>query len=176
MKLKNIILSIATITTIANAADHNLYPNSYYLFVNYDNNSNGSDLGNSYSYDIRFNQNDIQFSNFSIDTLQYAMEYTPSVKYRDSGNTTSIFKGGMNILWYLDNPSPFSLYLLGGVGLQYVNHQEDPQTLIGVYTNVAAGLEYNIRNDIAVVAEKKFTYEGTNKKTYSTSLGFRYSF
>ena len=38
MKLKNIILSMATITTLATAADHNLYPNSYYLFVNYDNN------------------------------------------------------------------------------------------------------------------------------------------
>ena len=176
MKLKNIILSIATITTLATAADHNLYPNSYYLFVNYDNNSNESNLGNSYSYDIRYNQNDIQFSNFSIDTLQYAMEYTPSVKYLDSGNTTNIFKGGMNILWYLDNPSPFSLYLLGGVGLKYVSTQEEPQSLIGVYTNVAAGFEYNIRNDIAVVAEKKFTYEGSDKKSYSTSLGFRYSF
>ncbi len=176
MKLKNIILSMATITTLATAADHNLYPNSYYLFINYDNNSNESALGNTSSFDIRYNQNDIQFSNFSIDTLQYAMEYTPSAKYVDSGKTTTIFKGGMNVLWYLDNPSPFSLYLLGGAGLKYVNYQEDPQTIIDIYTNVAAGLEYNIRNDIAIVAEKKFTYEGAEKKTYTTSLGFRYSF
>jgi len=176
MKLKKIVLSIAAVTTLATAADHNLYPNSYYLFVNYDNNSNESALGNSYSYGLRYNQNDIQFSNFSIDTLQYAMEYTPSAKYVASGKTTAIFKGGMNILWYLDNPSPFSLYLLGGAGLKYVNYQEDPQTIISIYTNIAAGFEYNLRNDIAIVAEKKFTYEGAEKKTYSTSLGFRYSF
>ena len=176
MKFKKIFLSIAAIASIANAADHNLYPNSYYLFVNYDNNSNGSNVGNSYSFDIRFNQNDIQFSNFSIDTLQYVLEYTPNLTYLSSGNKTSSWKGGANLLWYLDNPSPFSLYLLGGVGLKYVNNPEDPQTLIGVYTNAAVGFEYNIRNDIAVVAEKKFTYENSDKKTYTTSLGFRYSF
>ena len=176
MKLKNTFLALATVATVASGADHNLYPNSYYLFVNYDNNSKESNLDNSYSYDIRYNQNDIQFSNFSIDTLQYAMEITPSVNYLGTGNKTAIFKGGVNILWYLDNPSPFSMYMLGGVGLKYVNKQEDPQSMIGAYTNLAAGLEYNIRNDIAVVAEKKITFEGSSKKTNSTSLGFRYSF
>jgi len=56
------------------------------------------------------------------------------------------------------------------------NNPKDPQTLIGIYTNIAAGLEYNLRNDIAVVLEKKFTYEGPKKKTYSTGLGLKYSF
>ena len=176
MKLKNTFLAMATVATVASGADHNLYPNSYYLFVNYDNNSKESNLDNSYSYDIRYNQNDIQFSNFSIDTLQYAMEITPSASYSNSDTKTSIFKGGINILWYLDNPSPFSMYMLGGVGLKYVNKQEDPQSMIGAYTNLAAGLEYNIRNDISLVAEKKITFEGSSKKTNSTSLGFRYSF
>ncbi len=176
MKLKKIGLSLATIFTIANTADHNLYPNSYYLFVNYDNHSNRSNVGNSYSFAIRFNQNNIQFSNFSIDTLQYVLEYTPHLQYLDSGNKTRTLKGGANILWYFDNPSPFSLYLLGGGGLKYVNNPEDPQTLMGIYANAAIGFEYNLRSDIAVVAEKKLTYENSDKKTYSTSLGFKYSF
>jgi len=174
--MKKLLLSLATVISLASAADHNLYPNSYYLFVNYDANSHASNVDNSYSFDIRFNQNDMQFSNFSIDTLQYVLEYTPTLTYLSSGNSTSSIKGGANILWYLDNPSPFTLYLLGGVGLKYINNPEDPQTLIGVYTNAAVGLEYNIRNDIAVVGEKKFTYESQDKKSYSTSLGLRYSF
>jgi len=175
--MKKALLSIATILTLASAADHNLYPNSYYLFVSYNSFSPGSNLEDgAYSYDIRFNQNNIQFSNFSIDTLQYVMEYTPNLRYVNSSGTSGSFKGGANLLWYLDNPSPFSLYLLGGVGLEYINNPKDPQTSIGVYTNAAVGLEYNIRNDIAIVGEKKFTYEGTEKKRYSTSLGLRYSF
>ena len=176
MKLKNILLSIAAATTVASAADHNLYPSSYYLFVNYDNNSKETGLDDSYSFDIRYNQNDIQFANFSIDTLQYAMELTSAANYLNSSTETSIFKGGVNVLWYLDNPSPFSLYMLGGVGLKYVNKPEGTQSMLGAYTNLAAGLEYNFRNDIAVVAEKKITFEGSDKKTNSTSLGLRYSF
>lgn len=176
MKLKKIYLSLIAALSLASGADHNLYPNSYYLFINYDNHSYESNLANSYSFDIRYNQNNIQFSNFSIDTLQYALEYSPSINYLDSKESTSILKGGANLLWYLDNPSPFTLYLLGGVGLKYVNNPKEPQSLIGIYTNAAVGFEYNLRNDIAVVAEKKFTYENTDKKTYSTSLGVRYSF
>jgi len=174
--MKKLFLSLVTVISLASAADHNLYPNSYYLFANYDGNSNTSNVDNSYSFDIRFNQNNMHFDYFNIDTIQYAMEFTPTLKYLDGSGTTSSFKGGVNLLWYLDNPSPFSLYLLGGVGLKYVNNPKDPQTLIGVYTNGAVGLEYNIRNDIAIVGEKKFTYESQDKKTYSTSLGLRYSF
>jgi len=176
MKLKKILLSLIGFASIAFAADHNIYPNSYYLFITYNDHSTDSNLANSYSYEIRFSQNNIQFYNFSIDTIQYVLEYMPATRYLDGSGETNSIKGGANLLWYLDNPSPLTLYLLGGVGLKYVNNPVDPQTLIGVYTNVAVGLEYNIRNDIAIVGEKKFTYEGTNKKTYSTSLGFRYSF
>ncbi len=174
--MKKLLLATVATLSIATAADHNLYPNSYYMFMSYNTFSADSDLvGGSYSYDIRFNQNNIQFENFSIDTLQYVMEYTPSAKY-SSGEETSFFKGGANLLWYLDNPSPFTLYLLGGVGLKYTNNPKGVQTSMAPYTNVAAGLEYNIRNDIAIVGEKKFTYESTSKKEYTTSLGFRYSF
>jgi hypothetical protein len=173
--MKKILLSLATLASLTFAADHNLYPNSYYLFVNYNSNPSESNLDDSYSFDIRFNQNNMQFSNFSIDTLQYVMEYS-NLTYLNSGNTTSSFKGGANVLWYLDNPSPFTLYLLAGVGMKYVNNPEDPQSLIGIYTNAAVGLEYNVRNDIAIVGEKKFTYESSEKKSYSTSLGLRYSF
>jgi len=119
--MKKILLSLASLLSVTFAADHNLYPNSYYIFVNYNGSSSESNINNTYSFDIRFNKNDIQFSNFSIDTLQYVMEYTPNMKYTDSGHKASSFKGGANILWYLDNPSPFSLYLLGGVGMKYVD-------------------------------------------------------
>jgi hypothetical protein len=60
--------------------------------------------------------------------------------------------------------------------MKYVNNPEEPQSMIGVYTNAAVGLEYNVRSDIAIVGEKKFTYESKEKKSYSTSLGLRYSF
>ncbi len=174
--MKKVILAGFASLSCLFAADHNLLPNSYYLFVSHNSFSNASNVQSAYSFDIRFNQNDIQFANFSIDTLQYVLEYTPSVKYVNTNKETGFIKGGANLLWYLDNPSPFTMYLLGGVGLKYVNNPVDPQTLIDAYTNAAVGFEYNIRSDIAVVAEKKFTYEGANKKEYSTSLGFRYSF
>jgi len=173
--MKKILLSLATLTSLTFAADHNLYPNSFYLFVNYNINPNESNLNNSFSLNMRFNQNIMQFSNFSIDTLQYVIEYS-GLKYRDSGNKTSSFKGGVNILWYIDNPSPFTLYLLGGIGIKYINSPQKPQSSIGAYVNIAVGLEYNLRSDIAIVGEEKFTYGGKNKTSFSSGIGLKYSF
>jgi len=169
------IVALASYTSTINAADPSLYPSSVTMMGGYTMFSQKSKLNNNHSYSFRFTQNDFGVDNFGLGAFQLALDYTPDIPYKNSSDTTTSVKFGPNLLWYLNNSSEFTPYLLLGAGLEHISNPIGYNT-IDLYANGGFGVEYQIRNDIAVVGEAKYSYSEPTRKGTTASMGLKFSF
>jgi len=157
------------------AADPSLYPSSVSILGGYTIFSQKSKLNNNHAYSFRFTENDFGVDNFGIGAFQLALDYTPDIPYKNSSESTTSLKFGPNILWYLNNDSEFTPYLLLGAGLENISNPIGYNS-IDLYANGGFGVEYQIRNDIAIVGEAKYSYSEPTRKGTTASMGLKFSF
>ena len=169
------IVAITCYSTTIHAADPSLYPQSISILGGYTIFSQESKLDNNHAYSFRFTDNNFGIDNFGISALQIALDYTPGVPYKGSEETTSSIKLGPNLLWYMQNSSEFTPYLLLGAGLEHISNPIGYNT-IDLYANGGVGVEYQLRNDIALVGEAKYTYSEPTRKGTTASMGLKFSF
>jgi len=166
------LLSISNL----NAADPSLYPSSISMLMGYNIASQESRLDNSHSFSFRFTQNDFGIDNFGIGAFQLALDYTPDIKYKDSSQKTTSVKFGSNVLWYLDNISEMTPYILVGAGIEHLSNPTGGFNSLDFYANGGAGVEYQIRSDIALIGEAKYSYSDEKRKGATMSAGLKFSF
>jgi len=175
--MKKILLSTLVIATSIFAADHDMYPNSIIGFIGRSLNSSSNNLEDSTIHGFRYNQNIYNATHsFSIDAYQLAFDAGAGVGYKDSDDDTYFFRLGGNLLWYVDNQSNLTPFVLLGAGVSYFSNPKDPQTTFSIYSNAGGGVEMQVRNDMALVGEAKYVYEGPNRRSVNTNVGFKFSF
>jgi len=175
--MKKIILSSLIAFTALSAADHDMYPNSIIGFIGRSLTSSSNNLEDSTIHGFRYNQNIYNAPNsFSIDSYQIAFDAGAAVGYKDNDEDTYFFRLGGNLLWYLDNQSNLTPFVLLGAGVSYFSNPQDPQTSFSLFTNAGGGVEMQIRNDMALVGEAKYIYEGPDRRSFNTNVGFKFSF
>jgi hypothetical protein len=175
--MKKILLSLVVVGTALSAASHDMYPNSVTAIFGRSLNSESNNLEDGGIHGFRYNQNIYNATNsFSINSYQVALDFGNSVGYKDSNDDTSFIRLGGNLLWYLDTQSNLTPFVLLGAGFSYFSNPKDPQKTLSLYTNAGGGVELQIRNDIALVGEAKYLYEGPDRKSVNTNIGLKFSF
>lgn len=169
------VVALLCLGSNLNAADPTLYPSSVSILGGYTIFSPNTRLNDNHSYSFRFTQNDFGVDNFGIGAFQLALDYTPDITYKSTPDKTTSLKFGPNLLWYLGNSSEFTPYFLFGLGLENLSNPVGYNS-VDFYANGGAGLEYQIRNDIAIVGEAKYSYSAPDRKGTTTSLGVKFSF
>ena len=169
------IVAFTCYSSTINAADPSLYPSSVSIMGGYTMFSQKSKLNNNHSYSFRFTENDFGVDNFGLGAFQLALDYTPDIPYKNSSETTTSVKFGPNLLWYLNNSSEFTPYFLLGLGLEHISNPIGYNS-IDLYANGGVGVEYQIRNDIALVGEAKYSYSEPTRKGTTASMGLKFSF
>lgn len=169
------IVALFCYSSTLNAADPSLYPSSVSMMAGYSIYSAESKLNNNHAYSFRFTENDFGVDNFGLGAFQLALDYTPDIAYKNSSETTTSVKFGPNLLWYMGNSSEFTPYLLIGLGLEHISNPIGYNS-IDFYANGGVGIEYQLRNDIALVGETKYSYSEPTRKGTTTSLGVKFSF
>ena len=175
--MKKILLISAFVSGLLYSGDHDMYPSALEVTLGYSSNSKGTGLANSSIQGIRYNQNIYNSSPFAVDAYQVALDIA-SPEYLESDGSTTMFRLGGNMLWYIDNQSNLTPFFLLGAGFNYLSELDpkaDQQTF-SLYSNVGGGVEIQLRNDIALVGEAKYIYEDPKRKFLNTNLGLKFSF
>ena len=175
--MKKIILTTFIALSSLSAADHNMYPNSVIAVFGRNMTADSNILESSNIHGFRYNQNIYDApDSFSIDSYQIAMDLGSNIGYKDSDETTTFLRLGGNLLWYMDTQSNLTPFMLLGAGFSYYSNPKGPFDTLSIYTNAGAGVELQIRNDIALVSEAKYMYEGPDRKAVNTNVGLKFSF
>jgi len=175
--MKKIVLSAFLAVSVFKAADHNMYPNSLIAVYGRNMTADSNILESTNIHGFRYNQNIYDAPNgFSIDSYQISMDFGSNIGYKDSDDTTSYLRLGGNLLWYMDTQSNLTPFMLLGAGFSYYTDPKDPYDKLAIYTNAGGGVELQIRNDIALVTEAKYMYEGPDRKAVNTNVGLKFSF
>ncbi len=174
MKKSLLIIYIVTIGLVY-GADHSLYKHSLEMVGGYGFNSVDTNLNDDWNWGFRYQYNIENDGGFAIDSYQFAFDHTPSTLYNFNGLETSITRFGGNLMWYMDNESDFTLFGLVGAGVQFFSTEaggnED-----GLFGTLGGGGEYQLRGDLAIVAEGKWLYAGGSDSHLLTNIGIKYSF
>ncbi len=179
--MKKLLLAILASISLF-AADHNLYNSSLFLVGGYAINSSETNLDNDPSWGFRYNYNRATVEgNIDIDAIQFAFDYSGDTIFQNPtvgivDGETSVFRIGANALWYIENDSDFTPFVLLGVGFQGFGENEAEDTNNAIFGTVGAGAEYQLRGDFSVVAEGKALFAGDDSTYFTTNVGFKYSF
>jgi len=164
------------------AADHNLYNHSLSIVGGYSINSEESNLDDEVSWGIRYNYNRATVEgSIDIDAIQFAFDYTGDNVFNnlDKGiieGKTNIYKFATNALWYIENDSDFTPFILLGAGVQFFEEDAAEDRNNALFVTVGAGVEYQLRGDFSVVAEGKGMFAGDDSSYFLGSVGVKYSF
>lgn len=170
------IVAILVLGTNLNAGDPTLKPSSVTLMGGYSISTDDSILKNNHTYSFRFTQNDFGIDNFGLNAFQLALDYTPDINYKKSKEVTSSVKFGPNLIWYLSDMSDITPYLLFGLGIENLSNPQQGFTSWDFYANGGAGFEYQLRDDISLVGEAKYSYSDPRRKSTTVSAGLKFSF
>ena len=170
--MKKTILALLCALSL-HAADHDLYTHSIQAVGEYTFNSDDMYLKDGWGWGLRYNYNFSTVSPWEIDAVQFAFDYQFEKGYLDGGSS-SVYRWGVNALWYADNPSDLTPFALLGIGAQFFD-AEAHGTTDGLFGAVGGGVEYQLRGDLALVGEGKFLYGG-DESAFLTTVGFKYNF
>ncbi len=176
-------LFLATLASVSVfAADHNLYNHSLEMLGGYAVNSTESRLDNASSLGLRYhyNRSTVEGS-VDIDAVELAFDYSGNTVYQNPAKgivdgKTDIYRLGVNALWYMENDSDFTPYLLLGAGAQFFEEGAAKDSNNALFAAVGAGVEYQLRGDFSVVAEAKGIFAGDDSSYFLGSVGLKYSF
>ena len=174
--MKKILFGALLATMMISAGNHDMYPQDITGVIGYSTNSRGSNLENTMIHGLRYNQNIYNSSPWAVDAYQVALDIASNVAYLDRDESTTIIRLGGNLIWTMDNESNLTPFLLFGGGLNFVTNPQGEQNRMSLFTNAGAGLEFNIRNDIALVGEAKYIYQDPKKHSFNTNIGLKFRF
>jgi len=170
--MKKILLALGLVGALQ-AADHDLYRHSLSLLANYSFNSDDSYLKDDWGWGMRYHYNMTTYNPWEIGAIEAAFDYQTRSDYI-GGGSSSVYRWGLNALWYADNPSDLTPYALLGVGAQWFS-DDAHGTEDGLFAAIGAGVEYQLRGDLSIVGEGKWLYGG-DESAIVTSVGLKYSF
>ncbi|WP_292656115.1 hypothetical protein [Nitratifractor sp.] len=170
--MKKILLALCAVWSLQ-AADHDLYNHSVEAVGSYSFNDDDMYLKDNWGWGLRYNYNMPTENFWEVGAIQFAFDYQFNEDYVGGGDS-SVYRWGLNALWYADNASEMTPYALLGVGAQFFSHNEHGAD-DGVFAAVGGGLEYQLRGDFALVGEAKYLYGG-DESALVTSVGIKYSF
>jgi hypothetical protein len=170
--MKKIVLALCAVWSLQ-AADHDLYQHSLELVGGYSFNSDDMVLKDGWGWGMRYNYNFSPDSALVPGALQFAFDYQFDQDYV-GGGSSSLYRWGVNALWYADNPSAMTPFGLVGIGAQFFS-DEGHGTNDGIFGAIGGGVEYQLRGDFSLVGEGKYLYGG-DESGFLTSFGFKYSF
>jgi len=175
--MKKVLLSSLVALTVLSAANHDMYPNAISATFGRSMTGDSNNLESATIHGLRYDQNIYNATNgFSIDAYQVSMDFGSNIGYKDSDETTSFLRLGGNLLWYVDTQSNMTPFILLGAGFSYYTNPQDPYSSLSLYSNAGGGVEFQIRNDIAIVGEAKYMYEGPDRESVNTNVGLKFSF
>ncbi len=184
--IKELIMKKVLLTLLASAslfaADHNLYNHSIGVVGGYAINSSESRLDNEFSWGLRYHYNRATVEgSIDIDAIQFAFDYSGGTVYQNPSKgivdgKTDIYRLGANAMWYIENDSDFTPYLLLGLGLQFFEESAAEDSNNALFATVGAGVEYQLRGDFSAVAEVKGMFAGDDSSYLLGSVGVKYSF
>ena len=175
--MRKILLSTLVIVSALSAASHDMYPNAVTATFGRNMTTSSNNLESTTIHGLRYDQNIYNATNgFSIDAYQVALDFGSNIGYKDSTETTGFMRLGGNLLWYVDTQSNMTPFVLLGAGFSYYTNPKDPYSALSLYTNAGGGVEFQIRNDIALVGEAKYIYEGPKRESVNTNIGLKFSF
>jgi len=164
------------------AADHNLYNHALSLAGGYAVNSSESRLDNAFLLGLKYNYNRATVEgSVDIDAIQLAFEYSGDTVYQNPAKgivdgETNVYRLGVNALWYIENDSDFTPYLLLGAGVQFFEEDAAKDSNNALFAAIGAGVEYQLRGDFSVVAEGKAIFAGDDSSYFLGTVGVKYSF
>jgi len=176
-------LFLATLATLSlYAADHNLYNSSLSLVGGYAVNSSESRLDNEGTLGLRYHYNRATVEGgIDIDAIEFAFDYISDNLYQNPAKgivdgKSNIYRFGASALWYAENDSDFTPFVSLGLGFQLFEENAAEDSNNALFGAVAAGVEYQLRGDFAVVAEGKGMFAGDDATYFSSTVGIKYSF
>ena len=172
--MKKIILSMVTIYSLY-GADHALYTNSIEAVGGFVLNSTGSKLDDNWNMGFRYSYNRDTYNPWEIDSIQFAFDYSGDTGYVNGAGNTNVTRFGGNLLWYADNESDLTPFVLVGGGLQFLNNEKNGKH-DSAFATVGGGIEYQMRGDVSLVGEGKWDYAGSNGDYILGNFGIKYSF
>ncbi len=179
--MKKLFLLLLTSLSLF-SADHNLYNHSLSVAGGYAVNSSETRLDNEFTWGLRYNYNRSTVEgSVDIDAVQLAFDYSGDTTYQNPAKgivdgKTNVYRVGINALWYLENDSDFTPYLLLGAGVQFFEEAAAEDSNNAFFASVGAGVEYQLRGDFSVVAEGKALFAGDDSSYFLGTVGVKYSF
>lgn len=179
--MKKLILALGA-TLFLSAADHSLYNYSLSFVGGYAVNSSESNLDNDFTWGFRYNYNRETVENsIDLDVIQFAFDHSGNTLYQDPAHNivdgeTDIYRFGLNALWYIENDSDFTPFVLAGVGVQFFGDEAASDQNNALFATVGAGVEYQLRGDFSVFGEVKGMFAGDSTNYVSGNIGIKYSF
>ncbi len=179
--MKKVFLAILATLSLS-AADHNLYNHALSLAGGYAVNSSESRLDNASLLGLRYNYNRATVEgSIDIDAIGLAFDYSGNAVYQNPAEgivdgETNVYRLGINALWYIENDSDFTPYLLLGAGVQFFEEAAAEDSNNALFGSVGAGVEYQLRGDFSVVAEAKELFAGDDSNYFLGTVGIKYSF
>jgi len=169
------VFAIALLAVSLEAADHSLYNHSVEIVGGYGFDSSATHLDDDWSFGFRYNYNMETYSMWEPGAFQFAFDYMWSDSYNNVALDTSVTRFGTNILWYADNDSDITPFLMVGGGLQFFSEERNGNE-DGAFGTLGGGVEYQLRGDFSVMAEGKWMYAGSGHEHLLTNFGMKYSF
>ena len=179
--MKKLLLAVLTTLSLS-AADHNLYNHSLSIIGGYAINSSETRLDNELSWGLRYHYNRATVEgSVDVDAIEFAFDYSGDTLYQNPAKgivdgKTNIYRLGVNALWYVENDSDFTPYLLLGAGVQLLEEDAAEESNNALFAAVGAGVEYQLRGDFSVVAEGKAVFAGDDSSYFLGTAGVKYSF
>jgi len=169
-------------TLSLSAADHNLYNHSLSIAGGYAISSSETRLDNELSWGLRYHYNRATVEgSVDVDAIEFAFDYSPDTLFQNPSKgivdgKTNIYRLGANALWYIENDSDFTPYLLLGAGIQFFEEDAAKESNSALFAAIGAGVEYQLRGDFSVVAEGKALFAGDDSSYFLGTVGVKYSF
>jgi len=174
-RLNIVILVVSIIGGISlSAADHDLYRYSVSATGGFSINSSDTHLDNGLNLGLRYTQNVPTSYPWEVGAYQFSFDYSGDTDYNNGAGETSISRFGVNLLWFMDNQSEITPFLLAGTGLEFFSNEADNDD--GLFGTIGGGVEYQIKGDLSFLAEGKWIYAGDNDSYFLTNFGIKYSF
>ena len=179
--MKKVFLAVLATLSLS-AADHNLYNHSLSLVGGYAVNSSESRLDNTSLLGLKYNYNRATVEgSVDIDAIQLTFDYSGDNVYQNPAKgiidgETNVYRLGVNALWYIENDSDFTPYLLLGAGVQFFEEDAAGDSNNALFGSVGAGVEYQLRGDFSVLAEGKELFAGDDSSYFLGTVGIKYSF
>ncbi len=179
--MKKIFLSVLLFGSLY-AADNDLYNNSIILTGGYAINPAQSQLDNNFQWGLKYNMNRSTVDgSLSVDAIQLAINYSPNNTFQDSSKgikngNTALWRVGINALWYIENDSDYTPYIIAGAGVQAFSDTSAWDNNNPLFATAGAGVEYQLRGDVSVGVELKDIYAGTKNNYVTGEIGIKYSF